>query len=126
MRPLRRVLCVLLVCCLAASAPACGTLRTVPPPTTPTEPPFADVRRGDDVVLTLRDGRRMEIEVERVDGDAIVSGEGVRYARNDIATVQVHRVSAWRTALLVGGIVAGAFVVAGIVIVSALHSLWGG
>ena len=123
---MQRVLSLLLVCSIGAGAPGCATLRTIPAPGTSSESPSAQLKRGDELVLTLRDGRRVEVEIERIEDNTIVSTEGVRYERSDIVTLQVHRVSAWRTALLVGGIVAGAFVVAGMMIASALNSFWGG
>ncbi len=122
----RRLVSVLLVFSMVAGAAGCATWRTVPGPRTPVDPAFADVKPGDELVLTLRDGRRVEVDVERIDGDTLVSDEGVRYARHDIAALQVHRLSAWRTALLVGGIAAAAFVVVGMMIASALNSFWGG
>lgn len=107
------------VCLFNASG--CATFKPMPPPTPP-EPRVARVRPGDELLLTLRDGRQVQIEVQRIEGDTIVSGEDVRYAPAEITQVQVRRTSVAKTALLVGGLVAGAY--AAVMIMVGL--LWNG
>lgn len=62
--------------------------------------------------------------MQRIEGDAIVSAEGVRYTTTEIAQLQRRTFSGGKTALAVAGTVAGAYVVAAILIVIALDSLW--
>ena len=124
MSRLRYWLCICLMCSTVATSSGCVTMRTINPPVTPTSP-FGDLKPGDELALTLNDGRRVRIEVDRIDADTIVSREGVRYARADIARLQVRRISAARTSLLVVGIVVGVVFVAGWAVASALDSLWG-
>lgn len=100
--------CVLAMVMYVLSASACATFRPLPPPTS-SAPHFSGLHSGDEVLLTLHDGRQVEIEIERVEGGTLVSGEGVRYTPAQIANVQVRRVSPIRTALLVGGLVAAAY-----------------
>ena len=113
-----------LICALAGSAIGCTTMKTIRPATDPTAPSFGKVKAGDTIIVHLRDGRRLQVMVQRVDVDGIVSVEGVRYARTDITQVQRRSFSGWKTGLAVGGAVAGAYVIAAILVVIALDSLW--
>ena len=118
-----RIVAWLLVCSVAAGL-GCTSLKTIRPATSPDAPVFGNVKPGDAVVLHLHDGRRLAITVQQVERDAIVSAEGLRYAATEIAQLQRRSLSGGKTALAAAGIVAGAYVVAGILIVIALDSLW--
>lgn len=109
MTPYRPFLVCLLVCSLAGGGTGCTSMKTVPPVTKPGGPTFGQVQAGETVVVHTRDGRRVRFVVEQVDGDVIVAPDGVRYARAEIAKLERRSFSGPRTALLVGGIVAGAF-----------------
>jgi hypothetical protein len=93
-----------LVLAFASLGAACTTMKTVTPATDPSKPRFGPVRAGDTVVLHLHDGRRMEITVARVERDALVSAEGVRYPHADITQLQRRSLSGVKTLGLVGGI----------------------
>ena len=119
-----RMVAWLLVCSMAAAGLGCTSLKTIRPATSRDAPVFGNVKAGDTVVLHLHDGRRFQVTVQRIDGDAIVSAEGVRYTAGEIAQLQRRSFSGGKTALAVAGTVAGAYVVAGILFVIAMDSLW--
>ena len=102
----QRLVGCLLMSSLAATSIGCTSMRTIPPATEPAAPTFGRVKAGDTVLVELRDGRRERFVVQRVDGDVIVSMDGVRYTRSDIARLQRQSFSLPRTALLVLGIYA--------------------
>lgn len=127
MDAIRRVTASLLMCSLITTAfGGCTAVRTSYPAIAPAQSAFQHVERGDAVSLVLRDGRSLDIVVERIDGDALISAEGVPYRRSDITQMRHRSFSPLKTTLLVGGIVFGAFVVAGMMIASAIDSFWGG
>jgi hypothetical protein len=115
----------LLVCAIGFGGAACTSVKQIRPTTEPGRPAFGPVKPGDKVTLHLRDGRRVAVRVDQVYGDGIVSVEGIRYARSDITRIDRRSISAVKTTALVAGLAFGIFVVAGIMIVSALDSLWG-
>ena len=61
-----------------------------------------EVHPGDDVTITTRDGRELTFEVVRVEDDALV-GATERVERDEIAELEVTRLSPLRTAGLAGG-----------------------
>lgn len=119
-----RIVAWLLACSMAAGGLGCTSLKTIRPATSPEAPVFGNVKAGDTVILHLHDGRRLQITVQRIEDDALVSAEGVRYTTGEIAQVQRRSFSGGKTALAVAGTVAGAYVVAAVLIVIALDSLW--
>ena len=67
MTALRHVRAVALVCALAtASSAGCTSLVTIAPVTDPAAPPFGNLEPGDELELTLRDGRKVDVEIERM------------------------------------------------------------
>ena len=120
MNTIRSGVASLLVCALALCAVGgCTSVRTINPATAPTGAAFEHIAAGDTVAIRLGDGRSLKIVVQRVEADAIVSQEGVRYARSDIRQLQRNAFSGWKTGVLIGGIVFGAYVAAGLAVVSA-------
>jgi uncharacterized lipoprotein YajG len=101
---LKRLIASVVVWVAAASA-GCTSMRTIHPVTEPATPIFDSVKVGDTVVVQTRDGRRDRFVVRQIDGDAIVSEQGVRYTRADISQLQRRSVSTWKTVLLVGAAV---------------------
>jgi hypothetical protein len=70
---------------------------------------YSHLESGDELVLHLRDARRVEIVIKRVEPDAVVAEDGIRYERDDITRAEVRAVSGRRVALItvasvVGGI----------------------
>ena len=114
----KRIIACLLVCSLAASAVGCTSMKTIHPVTDPATATFGSVKVGDTVVVQTRDGRRARFTIQQIDSDAIVSQDGVRYARGEITRLQRRSFSVWKTALLIGGLSAGAFVVLAAALVS--------
>lgn len=119
-----RIVAWLLVCGMAAASLGCTSLKTIRPATPPDAPVFGNIKAGDTVVLLLHDGRSVQITVQRIEGGAIVSAEGVRYTAREIAQLQRRSFSGGKTALAIAGTVAGAYLVAAILIVIALDSVW--
>jgi hypothetical protein len=91
---------VALLCSLCLVSSGCTTTRSF----SSAEGMQDDLRRGDDVTLVLKDGRELELSVtevtsERLDG---LDRAGVAHsvASGDIAHVDVTRISAMKTVLL--------------------------
>lgn len=112
----RLVVAPLLIVALAAGALGCTSMKTVRPSTDPSNPVFGKVKAGDAVVLYLADGRRLEITVARVDRDALVSAQGVRYERAEIVQLQKRAFSGPKTV----GFVAAAYAAAIAAVIAAL------
>lgn len=85
--PMRVMACVL-VCTLGTAAGGCSSMTTIKPATGPSAPVFGKVKAGDTVKARLQDGRSVRFVVQQVDGDALVSRDGTRYMRNEIAHLQ--------------------------------------
>ncbi len=66
------------------------------------------VKPGDDVRVTMRDGRTARFTVGQVDVSAITARGGERYATDEIATVERRTFSAAKTTVLVAGVLGGA------------------
>src|SRR5688500_1748635 len=104
MTALRHLRAVSLVCALTcAGSPGCTSLVTIAPVTDPAAPPFGKLEPGDELELTLRDGRKIDVEIERIEGDSLLSEEGERYHRSEIVVLRHHQFSEWKTLLLAGG-----------------------
>jgi hypothetical protein len=73
---------------LLVGGAGCTAMKTVKPQTDPSRPRFGSVKAGDSLVLQLRDGRRLEITVGRLEDEAVVSAAGVRYPHADIVHMQ--------------------------------------
>jgi hypothetical protein len=121
MTPPRIIACVL-ACSLATSGVGCTSMKTIPPVTSPAAPAFGRVEAGDLVIVETRDGRRVQFVVQQVEGDAIVSPEGVRYTRDEIAKLQRRSFSGPKTALALGG----AFLALYVVLAAAAVAVLGG
>lgn len=73
-----------------------------------------EVHPGDQVAITTREGQELQFEVVRVERDALV-GTTERVSLDDIAQLEVTRLSPARTAGLAGGSMLLVVVVAGLV-----------
>jgi hypothetical protein len=117
----KRWLVSLLCCCLSVSS--CGALRDVPLTADSTPLSSAGLKVGDTVVVTLRDGDRHKVKVTQIDGTSL-SGKArrndaeVRYAFADMASLDVRRVSFWKTA----GAIGATLVIVGAASIAALLS----
>lgn len=63
-------------------------MRTVDPVNAPGAPAFGTVKAGDTVAVRLTDGRQVKFVVDHVDGEAIVSLDGIRYPRAGMQQLQ--------------------------------------
>jgi hypothetical protein len=83
----------------------CSTVREVPlPPVVDSSHP-PQVHEGDRVVVTRRNGATERFRVTAITSEALL-GHTVRVSYSDIASIEIHRFSFWRT----GGVVAGTLV----------------
>ena len=83
-----RVITCVLACMVATAASGCSSMTTIKPATQRGAPVFGKVKAGDTVKVRLQDGRSVRFVVQQVDGDALVSRDGTRYMRNEIAHLQ--------------------------------------
>ena len=116
----RRVLTPLLIVAVALAAVGCTTMKTVRPSTSPSHQVFGNVKAGDTVALHLTDGTRLEVTVARVERDALVSAEGVRYEHGQIVQLQKRSFSVMKTI----GFVAAAYLATVAAIGIAFAVLW--
>jgi hypothetical protein len=100
-----------LLCALMATGAGCTALRPIRPSTDPSGPMYSHIESGDEVVLHLRDERRVEITVKLVEPDAIVAEDGTRYGRADITQAEVRAVSPGRVTLITLAAVAGGYLI---------------
>lgn len=116
------VVCLLVV--TVATAPGCRSMHTVKPDITAQQANPWSVEPGDDIRVTLKDGRTLRLTVASVESDAIVAREGPRVAFTEIQTLERRQFSAPRTAgLVVGGVLAALLALA-VAVVAAMDSAW--
>lgn len=115
------VACVLVA--TIATAPGCRSMHTVKPDTTAQQPAAWKVKPGDDIRLTLKDGRTLRLVVAAVETDAIVERQGSRVALSEIQTLERRQFSAGRTVAAIAGGILGALVMLTIVVANSLSGL---
>lgn len=104
MRALRVWLTLVLLCSVVTTGTGCAVMRPITPSTNPSRPVYSHVKRGDFVVLDLRDAGRIDLIVEAVEADAIVATDGTRYLYADIQRLQVRMLTR-RESVVVGSVV---------------------
>ena len=115
MRAIRAVCVTRFVCALSASAvvmTSCTSMHRVPVVVGEPQPSSWRVNSGDEVSVTMRDGRTARFTVQTVEPASIIARDGTRYDLTDIVTVERRAFSGVRTTFLVGGILGGAFLFA--------------
>jgi uncharacterized protein YcfL len=71
-----------------------------------------DIKAGESVVVTKKDGTKQKFKVLKVEDDALV-GQNVRISYADMASLEAQRAGApGNKALLIGGLVLGAVAIA--------------
>lgn len=113
---IRSGLVLALTLCLVSSG--CTTLSAIPVSPGTGTPDTQQLRRGDVVEVTLKDGRVRKFRITAVTEHAL-EGAHDSVARADIAAVHVRTFSTGRTLGLAGGVVAGAAVLLVALIVAA-------
>lgn len=88
----------------------CTSMKTIRP-ASPGEPPFGPVQAGDIVVVQTREGVSARFVVKKIDDEALIAADRRHYARSDLLRVQRKTLSGWKTAVLIAGVGAGAFIV---------------
>jgi hypothetical protein len=106
-----------LVILLSASllASSCATVRDVPLPLVIDATHLPDVHVGDRVVVTRKNGTTESFRITAIQSEALL-GRTVRVSYSDISSIEVRRVSIWRTS----GVVVGVLVAAAGAVVYAL------
>ena len=120
-----------LVCALTALAIAtggCTSMHRVSPVAVAPTPVSSRVSPGDTIRVTLRDGRRVQFTVDKVEATAIIARNdtGTRYDLTDILTVERREFSGVKTGFLVGGIVGGVWFLKAVAEAAALGAILGG
>lgn len=113
-----------LLCC-SLLVTSCTTLHDVPLPQDSATALAKAVKVGDTVIITLRDGSQHRVKVTRIDTTALSGrtsrgGEETPYAFSEMASIDVRRVSFWKTTGAVG---ATALVIGTAAFVSLLNAL---
>ena len=119
----RRALSFLL-CTVMAVSSGCAVMRPIRPSNDPSRPTYSKIEKDDFVVLRLRDGRRVELVVARVEPDAIVASDGARYRDADIERAEVRIMTAGKATLLTVAVAAGALVVLMLVQIGEAYGSW--
>ena len=101
----RFVTCVL-ACSLLLSG--CTSVKRIQPATAPGQPVYGPLKPGDTVVMQTADGQEGSFVVDRIDGETIVVRGGTRFTRQEIVGLERRAFSGPKTAVLVGGVAAGA------------------
>ena len=83
-------------------------MRRIQPATSPGQPVYGPLQPGDTVVVQTTDGEQGTFVVDRIDGDTIVTRGGTTFTRPDIVRLERRAFSGPKTAVLIGGIAAGA------------------
>lgn len=113
---IRYGLVLVLTLCLVSSG--CTTMSPIPMSTETGAPGTQQLRRGDVVELTLKDGQVRKFRITAVTEQAI-EGAHERVAHADIVAVHVRTFSTGRTLGLAGGVVAAAAVLLVALVVAA-------
>jgi len=105
-----RFVALALACSLLLSG--CTGMKRIQPATAPGQPVYGPLKPGDTVVVQTQDGEHGPFVVERIDGDTIVARGGTRFTRQAIVRLERRALSGPKTAVLIGGIAAGAVMLA--------------
>ena len=90
----------------------CTSMKRIQPATVPGQPVYGPLKPGDTIVVQTSDGEQGLFVVDRIDGDTIVARGGARFTRQEIVRLERRAVSGPKTAILIGGIAAGAVMLA--------------
>ena len=91
----------------------CTSLQNVPLSQNGQSVQRPDIKAGESVVVTKKDGKKQKFKVLKVEDDALV-GQNVRISYADMASLEAQRAdgSPSKKALIIGGAVLGAVVIA--------------
>jgi hypothetical protein len=96
---------------VAVALSGCTSMRPVPVVTTPAPQSAAarPVGHGDDVRVTLRDGRVVRFTVQAVEPGRLISADGMAYNVTDIVSLERRGFSGVKTVLLLASLPVGVF-----------------
>jgi hypothetical protein len=106
----RQIVASLLLTSLALTT-GCTSMKRIQTTPGPARPEALAIRAGDTVELRLTDGRTTRFVVRAIEEDAIIGAGGERVPLSEIVVVKKKSFNGPKTALLVGGILAGVYVV---------------
>jgi uncharacterized protein YcfL len=91
----------------------CTSLQNVPLSQNGQSVQRPDIKAGESVVVTKKDGTKQKFKVLKIEDDALV-GQNVRISYADMASLEAQRAdgSPSKKALIIGGAVLGAVVIA--------------
>ena len=99
--PLVRFVALCLVMTIGTAG--CTSMRPVRGINAPSAPQeFANIKPGDRVDVEMKDGRQERFQVQSINGDALVSPSGQRYARTEMVQLRRQQLSHAKTWPLVG------------------------
>jgi hypothetical protein len=101
-----RFVASVLACSLLLSG--CTSMKRIQPATAPGQPVYGPLKPGDTVVVHTTDGEQGPFVVDRIDGDTIVARGGTSFSRQSIVRLERRAISGPKTAVLIGGMAAGA------------------
>ena len=119
-----------LVCALtslAVAAASCTSMHKVPMVAASAgQPAVWQVKAGDTVRVTMRNGSSAEFKVQSVAPDVMVSVDGIRFDSNEIRSVERRGIDGDKTAFSVVAVLAVAAVVVGGILLQAFARECGG
>ena len=94
----------LLVAVLCATVPLAGCQTMRPLDLAQGAPASAVLAPGDQLRLTMRDDRMIDMQLARIEDDTLVSADQ-RIPMREVRSIERREISGWRTSFLVIGIV---------------------
>jgi hypothetical protein len=86
---------------------SCTTVRDVPLPPVIDANHLPTLHVGDRVEVTRKDGSSEKFRITAIQGEALL-GKTVRVSYSDISSIEVRRISLWRTSGVVVGVLVAA------------------
>ena len=104
-------LAVVLLTVFALAGSGCTSLHPIPLVTTGAPAATVGIKPGDDVRVTMRDGRKAQFTVESVEASTVIARGGTRYAIDEMTTLERRSFSGAKTAGLIALVGGAAFLV---------------
>lgn len=109
MRILPRATATVLALVFSGTLAGCTSMKVITPSGEPGAPVFGRVQAGDIVSVLTTDGRQHVFIVKSIEGESLISTEGVRYERAAIVELRRRSTNVAKTSLMVAGLAAGGF-----------------
>ncbi len=102
---------VVLLTVFALAGSGCTSLHPIALVTTGAPVATVGIKPGDDVRVTMRDGRKARFTVESVEPSTVIARGGTRYAMDEMTTLERRSFSGAKTAGYIAGVGAAAFLI---------------